>query len=293
MTHLVAVGGSDAGISAAPARPRTRPHRGRHRASSPTPTPTSPSAASPTTSPARSPTGATSPTAPPPTSRPPACSCASTPSPPASTSPARRRLHVRTPDGRDDVIPYDALVVGTGAVPVRPPIDRPDRTRRPRPDDGVHLLHSMGDTFAVTGTLDRLDNARHQRSSSAPATSAWRWPRPHRARHHVTQIEALPEVLPTVDPELGALVHAELDRHGVEVLTAPPSPPIARAAAGSRPAARRGPPGRRPVSRDVDLVLVVVGVRPDTDLAGRRRPPRPPGRRRRRRAHGAPGCRDV
>ena len=29
---------------------------------------------------------------------------------------------------------------------------------------------------------------------------------------HVTQLEQLPEVLPTVDPELGALVRAELDR---------------------------------------------------------------------------------
>jgi NADPH-dependent 2,4-dienoyl-CoA reductase/sulfur reductase-like enzyme len=29
-------------------------------------------------------------------------------------------VHVRTPNGRDEVIPYDALVVGTRAVPVRP-----------------------------------------------------------------------------------------------------------------------------------------------------------------------------
>ncbi len=34
----------------------------------------------------------------------------------------------------------------------------------------------------------------------------------------VTQMEQLPEVLPTVDPELGALVHAELADQGVEVL---------------------------------------------------------------------------
>ena len=31
-------------------------------------------------------------------------------------------------------------------------------------------------------------------------------------------MEQLPEVLPTVDPELGALVHAELADHGVQVL---------------------------------------------------------------------------
>ena len=55
-------------------------------------------------------------------------------------------------------------------------------------------------------------------------------------------MEQLPEVLPTVDPQLGALVHAELAAHGVEVLTgttvqaistAPPGG--ARAAAASRP----------------------------------------------------------
>ena len=34
----------------------------------------------------------------------------------------------------------------------------------------------------------------------------------------VTQMEQLPEVLPTVNPELGVLVHAELAARGVEVL---------------------------------------------------------------------------
>ena len=33
----------------------------------------------------------------------------------------------------------------------------------------------------------------------------------------VTQFEQLPEVLPTVDPSLGALVNAELTAHGVDV----------------------------------------------------------------------------
>jgi pyruvate/2-oxoglutarate dehydrogenase complex dihydrolipoamide dehydrogenase (E3) component len=35
---------------------------------------------------------------------------------------------------------------------------------------------------------------------------------------HVTQMEQLPEVLPTVDPALGTLVHAQLARHGADVL---------------------------------------------------------------------------
>ena len=48
----------------------------------------------------------------------------------------------------------------------------------------------------------------------------------------VTQIEALPEVLPTVDPELGALVHDELERHGVQVLTNTTVSAVTRTATG-------------------------------------------------------------
>ena len=48
----------------------------------------------------------------------------------------------------------------------------------------------------------------------------------------VTQMEQLPEVLPTVDPELGALVHAELAARGVEVLTGTTVQAISKAPAG-------------------------------------------------------------
>jgi NADPH-dependent 2,4-dienoyl-CoA reductase/sulfur reductase-like enzyme len=84
----------------------------------------------------------------------------------------------------------------------------------------------------------------------------------------VTQMEQLSEVLPTVDPELGALVHAELAGHGVDVLTGTTVKAITRAQAGQ--------PGRlqveatadgKAVTRTADMVLVVVGVRPDTALA--------------------------
>src|SRR5215468_11969117 len=64
---------------------------------------------------------------------------------------AARKLAVTGTDGADDVLGYDKLIVGTGAVPVRPPIGGlagpgalgPGALG---PGDGVHLLHSMGDT---------------------------------------------------------------------------------------------------------------------------------------------------
>ena len=86
---------------------------------------------------------------------------------------------------------------------------------------------------------------------------------------HVTQLEQLSEVLPTVDPGLGALVHAELASHGVEVLAGTTVQAISTAP--------RGGPGRlqvqataadgTAVTRQADMVLVVVGVRPETALA--------------------------
>jgi NADPH-dependent 2,4-dienoyl-CoA reductase/sulfur reductase-like enzyme len=82
-------------------------------------------------------------------------------------------------------------------------------------------------------------------------------------------MEQLPEVLPTVDPELGALVHAELAGHGVEVLTGTTVQAITRAGAGQprRLHVQATSADGSAVTRAADMVLVVVGVRPETALA--------------------------
>jgi NADPH-dependent 2,4-dienoyl-CoA reductase/sulfur reductase-like enzyme len=181
---------------------------------------------------------------------------------------AARKLLVTSPDGGEELLSYDKLTVGTGAVPVRPPISGLDGPAALGPDEGVHLLHSMGDTFAVMRTLENaapasavIVGAGYIGLEMADALTI--------RGLAVTQMEQLPEVLPTVDPQLGALVHAELAGHGVEVLTGTTVQAITRAAAGQ--------PGRlrvaavtasgEAVSRPADMVLVVVGVRPDTALA--------------------------
>jgi NADPH-dependent 2,4-dienoyl-CoA reductase/sulfur reductase-like enzyme len=181
---------------------------------------------------------------------------------------AGRKLVVTTAEGGEEVLGYDKLVVGTGAVPVRPPIGGLSGPDALGPDDGVHLLHSMGDTFAVMRTLEQaapasavIVGAGYIGLEMADALTV--------RSLRVTQMEQLGEVLPTVDPGLGALVHAELAGHGVEVLTGTTVRAITRAEsgqAGRLEVAATAADGTA-VTRAVDMVLIVVGVRPDTALA--------------------------
>jgi NADPH-dependent 2,4-dienoyl-CoA reductase/sulfur reductase-like enzyme len=178
---------------------------------------------------------------------------------------AGRKLLITTPGGANELLSYDKLIVGTGAVPVRPPIGGLDALGAA---DGVHLLHSMGDTFAVMRTLATaapgsavIVGAGYIGLEMADALTV--------RGLQVTQMEQLPEVLPTVDPQLGAQVHAELAAHGVEVLTGTTVRQISRAAPGQagRLRVQAAAAGGTAVTRTADMVLVVVGVRPDTTLA--------------------------
>jgi NADPH-dependent 2,4-dienoyl-CoA reductase/sulfur reductase-like enzyme len=143
-----------------------------------------------------------------------------------------RKLLLTTAGGAEELISYDKLVIGTGAVPVRPPVSGLTGPGALGTADGVHLLHSMGDTFAVMRTLEQ----------AAPATAVI-----VRAGYiglemadalvtrglNVIQMEQLPEVLPAVDPALGQLVHAQLAGRGAEVLTGTTVRQLTRSRAGT------------------------------------------------------------
>jgi len=181
---------------------------------------------------------------------------------------AGRKLLVSSTGGGEELLGYDKLIAGTGAVPVRPPITGLTGPEALGPDDGVHLLHSMGDTFAVMATLEQAAPASavivgggYVGLEMADALTV--------RGLAVLQMEQLPEVLPTVDPELGALVHAELAGHGVEVLTSTTVQAISKALPGQagRLHVQAATAEGTAVTRAADMVLVVTGVRPETSLA--------------------------
>jgi NADPH-dependent 2,4-dienoyl-CoA reductase/sulfur reductase-like enzyme len=177
---------------------------------------------------------------------------------------AGRKLLATSADGTEEVLSWDQLVIGTGAVPARPPIAGLDTLG---PANGVHLLHSMDDTFAIMRTLDETSpesavivGAGYIGLEMAEALAA--------RGLAVTQVEQLPEVLPTVDPQLGALVRTQLEGHGVTVLSATTVRQISSCGAGA-PARLRvdATADGEPVTLHAGLVLVVTGVRPETSLA--------------------------
>jgi NADPH-dependent 2,4-dienoyl-CoA reductase/sulfur reductase-like enzyme len=178
---------------------------------------------------------------------------------------ASHLVRVRAANGDAGSMEYDRLVIGTGALPVRPAIEGLDKLG---PSDGVHVLHSMDDTFAVMKTLTTAQprtaliiGAGYLGLEMAEALI--------NRGLAVTQVEQLPEVLPTVDPQLGTLVAGQLREHGVNVVTETAVTRLEPAPAGSGYRLQVGGSARDGDTFEclVDVVLVFVGVRPDVALA--------------------------
>jgi NADPH-dependent 2,4-dienoyl-CoA reductase/sulfur reductase-like enzyme len=181
---------------------------------------------------------------------------------------AGHTLRVVDETGVEDAIKYDQLVIGTGAVSARPPIEGLSGDDALGSSDGVHLLHSMGDTFELMRTFETLHpasvvivGAGYIGLEMAEGLSA--------RGLSVTQLEQLPEVLPTVDPSLGALVHAELSAHEITVKIGTTVKKIGRApsSATGRFQIDALDAAGNAIAVFADMVLVVVGVRPNTTLA--------------------------
>lgn len=173
-----------------------------------------------------------------------------------SIDPQLRTVTVETGTSEEE-LGYDALVIATGATPVRPPIRGLDRLG---PDEGVHLLHTMGDTFDLIADLDHREphaalivGAGYIGLEMAEAL-AFRELR-------VSVVEQLDQVLPTVDPSLAHQIHAELASHGVGVHTGTKVLSIEAEGQGLRVV------GEPAFTAHVDIVLVAVGVTPASQLA--------------------------
>lgn len=148
--------------------------------------------------------------------------------------------------GGESVVDYDKLVLSMGAAPVRPPIPGYDRVRTLRTVEDAALLASdvtiAPKTAVVIGAgfigLEVAENLVGQGID-------------------VTIVEASPQVLPPLDPEMAILVTDELVAHGVDVRTG-----ATVAAIGDSTVTLAG--GQVLAA---DVVVGAIGVRPDVRLA--------------------------
>jgi NADPH-dependent 2,4-dienoyl-CoA reductase/sulfur reductase-like enzyme/rhodanese-related sulfurtransferase len=172
---------------------------------------------------------------------------------------AAHTVHARDlQTGREYDQPYDALVLATGAAPLRPPIPGIEReghfTVRNVPDadriDAWITTQQASRAVVVGGGYIGLEMAEQL----------------HRRGLSVTLVEALPQVMTPLDPEMAAWLHQELRAHGIglhlgEPVTAFEAPQAGESARASVVVLNNGQ--RLPA----DLVVLGLGVKPDVALA--------------------------
>lgn len=167
--------------------------------------------------------------------------------------PQARQVQVRSSAGKYCHINYHKLLVATGAASVRPPIKGMDLP-------GVFFLRWMADSFAIKAFMEQMRPERaliigggYIGLEMADALT--------RKGLSVTLLEYGPQVLPALDPELGALIRAELESMGVRVATGQAVREIAKSKNELLVHGLSGP------TEATDMVLVAAGARPSTALA--------------------------
>jgi NADPH-dependent 2,4-dienoyl-CoA reductase/sulfur reductase-like enzyme/rhodanese-related sulfurtransferase len=167
---------------------------------------------------------------------------------------AARMVTVREAgSGRQYDEAYDKLVIATGASPLRPPlpgVDHPSiRTLRniPDMDQIIEILDAGARSAVVVGGgyigLEMVEALRHRGLE-------------------VTLVEALDQVMTVLDPEMSRHLEDHLGQHGVRVI-------LSTRAAGFADAGGQVVVDLGAEQITTDLVVLAVGVRPESSVAGR------------------------
>lgn len=157
-------------------------------------------------------------------------------------------------NNQTEVLPYDKLILATGASPIIPPIDH---VRAPN----VFLLRTMEDTFAVDAFL-KARKPKRAVIIGAGFIGLEMAEAMHDRGLEVTLVEKVSHVLPPIDVELALPLETHLRSHGINLITGTGLKSF-------------GASGDHVVSvkledeREVptDLVLLSIGVRPNVKLA--------------------------
>ena len=172
---------------------------------------------------------------------------------------AAQRVKVRELDsGREYEQPYDALVLSTGASPLKPPIPGIDR-------EGHFTVRNIPDVEQIMVWIKDCKACRAVVVGGGYIGLEMAEQLKHRGLG-VTVVEALPQVMAPLDPEMAAWLHAEMNANGVMLHLA--DSVAAFEAPGPGESARASVVVLKSGKRiEADAVVLSMGVRPEVVLA--------------------------
>jgi NADPH-dependent 2,4-dienoyl-CoA reductase/sulfur reductase-like enzyme len=154
--------------------------------------------------------------------------------------------------GRQYEVPFDSLVIATGASAVRPDLRGMDLP-------GVFVLRTLDDGIALKRYMEEAA-PRRAVILGAGYVGMEMAEVLRRRGLKVVMLEKLPSVLPGFDPAISEIAQQKLESEGVEVHAGVEISSVERAGKGLVVVTDGG-------RHEADLVLVSVGVRPNVELA--------------------------
>ncbi len=172
-----------------------------------------------------------------------------------SIHPTARTIEVRDLEtGATRTESYDGLVLSPGASPVRPPLPGIDLP-------GIFTLRTIPDSRAIKAWIDT-----HQARKAVVVGGGFIGLEMAENLVHrgieVTIVEMLDQVMPPLDPEIAAMVAEHLRNHGVTLALGDGVAGFAKNASGELIVQTRSG-----AAHEADLVILAIGVRPETALA--------------------------
>ena len=156
---------------------------------------------------------------------------------------------------------YDKLVLAPGAASVRPPLPGIDLP-------GIFHVRTVPDAREIRTWIDQIGRKQSTKSRLRAVVVGGGFIGLEMVENlvhrgvDVTLVEMFDQVLPPIDPEFARLVEALLTRHGVHLVLRDGVAAFTQAEAGGIDVQTRS--GK---TCPADLVILALGVRPDTTLA--------------------------
>ncbi|MTI96460.1 MAG: CoA-disulfide reductase [Firmicutes bacterium] len=148
---------------------------------------------------------------------------------------------------------YDKLILSPGAEPLRPPISGID-------SPGIYTLRTIPDTLAIKQFIEERD-ARKTIVVGGGFIGLEMAENLRERGLEVVVVEAADQVMAPLDPEMAAMVHDLLRDKGIDLRLADGVREFSAGEDGLNVTLQSG------VSLSADLVLLAIGVRPDSKLA--------------------------